>query len=584
MAIGHKKSESTRLGSYPVDESNVCGVSRDEFVKSVEKVGLKGVRDFFHDKFPLFVPEGKCIRFLVPEVKEYVDAFAVTDIECLRNIQVELYRGRSPECDISRIADLYDSLSDSAKARLSNDPALFPWKKGLCCDDYLSLSARRRMIAEKEGWDMLYDVRFGTCEADLREAAFNFFCSSLSEEFTPSFESLRLPNSIKLDDYFDIFYGEKQRYLKKLQDGLSPYSSKVSRQIDAGIHVTPIKGLSPAKEIEKRCNRDEVDFTLCVVFPHSREEKESVMNKVAEISGAAGDSLIIANGHSAEEAASDFISRLPSEYVGYEKYRTFHYKDGLPHPEDGMCNLSRLNAVPEVKSVMERGENFGLNLVCVAGDYSANYFSLDDWKVFFDKLDKVGCRLDSLTLDGAFGENPLIKFLLSPESRAGFCLNVDILPGRKEVKDLSREFCFMSDEEIDNYIDSFVAHNHRVKKSFSAVKKPETGLKHPASLPQGTVYTVFPEDVEKGIVPPGIDIGVSPDGKKFLKFSSQNRMVPEDGLVLVKKHDLSNTYNVCTKKQFDLMYMVGEDGLAMKAVRQEQNLKPGLRKKSSLKM
>ena len=74
--------------------------------------------------------------------------------------------------------------------------------------------------------------------------------------------------------------------------------------------------------------------------------------------------------------------------------------------------------------------------------------------------------------------------------------------------------------------------------------KHQDGLKHPVPLPKGTVYIVFPEDVEKGIVPPGIDIGVSPDGKKFLKFSSHKLMVPEDGLVFFKKSDRRNTYEL----------------------------------------
>lgn len=112
----------------------------------------------------------------------------------------------------------------------------------------------------------------------------------------------------------------------------------------------------------------------------------------------------------------------------------------------------------------------------------------------------------------------------------------------------------------------------------------EPEKRHPSLDPRGTVYTVFPEDIEKGIVPPGCDIGVDTKGNRFLKTFNESRTVPEDGLVLVKKYDASNIYTVCTKKQFDVLYKVGEDGLAKKAVRQEQNLKPGLRTKKGTKL
>ena len=98
---------------------------------------------------------------------------------------------------------------------------------------------------------------------------------------------------------------------------------------------------------------------------------------------------------------------------------------------------------------------------------------------------------------------------------------------------------------------------------------------HDPSLdPTGTVYTVFPEDIENGIVPPGCDIGVDSKGNRFLKTFNESRTVPEDGLVLVKKYDASNVYTVCTKKQFDVLYKVGEDGLAKK-VSARQELQPG---------
>ena len=88
------------------------------------------------------------------------------------------------------------------------------------------------------------------------------------------------------------------------------------------------------------------------------------------------------------------------------------------------------------------------------------------------------------------------------------------------------------------------------------------------------VFTVFPEDVKKGVLPPAIDGFFTNKGVPCIHCSSGNYQVQDEGLVLVKKHDRTNTYNVCTKKQFDLMYNVGEDGLAKK-VSARQELQPG---------
>ncbi len=122
-----------------------------------------------------------------------------------------------------------------------------------------------------------------------------------------------------------------------------------------------------------------------------------------------------------------------------------------------------------------------------------------------------------------------------------------------------------------------------VRKETTVSTQPEAAVQsssgevNPSYLPAGTVYTVLPEDLAKGVVPPGTEIGFTEDGQKYLKTFSQNRSVPEDGLVLVKNSAYVNLYDVCTRKQFDSMYKVGEDGLANK-VQVKQDLKPGLRK------
>lgn len=95
--------------------------------------------------------------------------------------------------------------------------------------------------------------------------------------------------------------------------------------------------------------------------------------------------------------------------------------------------------------------------------------------------------------------------------------------------------------------------------------------------PEGTFYTVFPEDLEDGIVPPGCSIGVDSKGNKFLETFSQNSYVPKDGLFLVKEVNEGNLYNVCTKKQFDTLYKVGEDGIAKSVDLVSKTMKPALK-------
>lgn len=111
----------------------------------------------------------------------------------------------------------------------------------------------------------------------------------------------------------------------------------------------------------------------------------------------------------------------------------------------------------------------------------------------------------------------------------------------------------------------------------STAVKPDSKL-----LPSGTIYTIFPEDLANNVVPPGIDITASSDGKKFIKSTYENKIVPEEGLVLIKNSNSANTYVALSMKQFELLYTVGEDGLA-KRREFKQNLKPGLRKRNTLK-
>ena len=146
-------------------------------------------------------------------------------------------------------------------------------------------------------------------------------------------------------------------------------------------------------------------------------------------------------------------------------------------------------------------------------------------------------------------------------------------------------FCEMMERVLSSGLDDALEDSLYKKAEIvvnGSVKEKNTLVfekRHHFLDPIGTVYTVFPEDIEKGIVPPGCDIGVDAKGNRFLKTSDENRRVPEDGLVLVKKYYGVNAYTVCTKKQFDVLYKVGDDGLAKKSMRQNQDMKPGLRTK-----
>ena len=101
-------------------------------------------------------------------------------------------------------------------------------------------------------------------------------------------------------------------------------------------------------------------------------------------------------------------------------------------------------------------------------------------------------------------------------------------------------------------------------------------------LPSGTIYTIFPEDLTKNVVPPGIGIKATCNGTKYIESTYENKLVPEEGLILIKNSNSANKYVALSMKQFELLYTVGEDGLARRR-EIKQNLKPGLRKRNTLK-
>ena len=97
-----------------------------------------------------------------------------------------------------------------------------------------------------------------------------------------------------------------------------------------------------------------------------------------------------------------------------------------------------------------------------------------------------------------------------------------------------------------------------------------------------TVYTVLPDDVKNGILPPGVSYGLTEKSQVFVSFNgNNNRLIPDDGLILVKDK-ATDSYECFSRKSFDLIFKVNPDGSASRK-EQKMTMKPGLRKKSSLK-
>lgn len=114
----------------------------------------------------------------------------------------------------------------------------------------------------------------------------------------------------------------------------------------------------------------------------------------------------------------------------------------------------------------------------------------------------------------------------------------------------------------------------------------------PEFEPAGIFFHVTPFDLEKGTLPYGIKVYSDKDGRKFLQTDYFTSEVPKEGFYLVRKNVSSpSLYDVYTKVCFDSRFKLA-GSLAMrrsykdrkKAVRQEQNLKPGLRTKKGTKL
>ena len=92
------------------------------------------------------------------------------------------------------------------------------------------------------------------------------------------------------------------------------------------------------------------------------------------------------------------------------------------------------------------------------------------------------------------------------------------------------------------------------------------------------VFTVFPEDVKKGVLPPAVNGFFTNKDVPCIHCSSGNYQVQDEGLVLVKHND-GNMYECYNQKSFKFLYSMNPDG---SATRKEQKtvMKPGLGKKN----
>lgn len=113
-------------------------------------------------------------------------------------------------------------------------------------------------------------------------------------------------------------------------------------------------------------------------------------------------------------------------------------------------------------------------------------------------------------------------------------------------------------------------------------RKMEWQTIDPEGLQGRRIFVIYPEDVSEGHpLPMCVEGRLTNDGKAYVSFSDSNRIVPEDGLIMVK-NPKCNIYEAFNRKTFDLLYQMNPDGTASRKKRSE-TMKPGTRKKPSLK-
>ena len=104
----------------------------------------------------------------------------------------------------------------------------------------------------------------------------------------------------------------------------------------------------------------------------------------------------------------------------------------------------------------------------------------------------------------------------------------------------------------------------------------------PEGLQGQRMFVVYPEDVSEGHpLPMSVEGRLTNDGKAYVSFSDINRIIPKDGLIMVKNPNC-NIYEAFDRKTFDLLYQMNHDGTASRK-KQSETMKPGIRKKPSLK-
>lgn len=95
-------------------------------------------------------------------------------------------------------------------------------------------------------------------------------------------------------------------------------------------------------------------------------------------------------------------------------------------------------------------------------------------------------------------------------------------------------------------------------------------------------FVVYPDDVEKGLLPPGCKPGFTDSGTPYVKTPTSNHTVTENGIIMVKT-SAANIYDVMNEKTFKALYTINSDQTVSRK-KIQATLAPGFRKKSNKKM
>ncbi len=183
------------------------------------------------------------------------------------------------------------------------------------------------------------------------------------------------------------------------------------------------------------------------------------------------------------------------------------------------------------------------------------------------------------------------EFSESIKEKTGVCISneVAIAAGPREGEDIL-VFKWLQSPDNDDIRELVKASEYTPEPIDKPIKKHqeenpqkmEWQTIDPEGLQGQRFFVVYPEDVSEGRpLPMCVEGRLTNDGKAYVCFSDSNRIIPEDGLIMVKNRHC-NIYEAFNRKTFDLLFQMNPDGTASRK-KQSETMKPGMRKKSSLK-